>query len=419
SPTSSATYSTTVSNLNLSGSASDAASGLFNISWASDKGGSGTAIGTTNWSIANLFLQAGANVITVTAKDTAGNSSSDTITVNYAASLNITNPGFESGTTAPGTGWSWWSRDTTGTTEFSSDAQEGLRSLKIVYANTQDWALNNSSKQNVQKGQFWKATAWVKCQDTNSIYLEAIGLTAGKWMTRAVMAKDIAYGTKENWVQLSAVAQIPEGCDQIFIRFSGTGKAAAWLDNVSLQQITPEAKPQVQGWAQQRVEESLGRGVAAIFLGDGKVYIGWRLLEDDDKEIAFNIYRVSATGAPVKLNSELIDATTDFIDTTAPLDKDNTYFIRAVSGGQETKESERFTLKANSKANPYLSIKLNGSYLFNRVAIADLNGDGQYDFVIRQPDVSIDPHSDYWKASTDTYKIEAYLADGTFLWRND
>ena len=44
--------------------------------------------------------------------------------------------------------------------------------------------------------------------------------------------------------------------------------------------------------------------------------------------------------------------------------------------------------------------------------IADLNGDGQYDFVIKQPGDNIDPYRLYWTPSPDTYKIEAYLHDG-------
>ena len=39
--------------------------------------------------------------------------------------------------------------------------------------------------------------------------------------------------------------------------------------------------------------------------------------------------------------------------------------------------------------------------------------------MIKQPDVNVDPHFENWVPSEGTYKIEAYLWDGTFLWRND
>ena len=44
-------------------------------------GGSGVASGTTSWAMANIPLQTGTNVITVTAVDAAGNRGTDTLTV--------------------------------------------------------------------------------------------------------------------------------------------------------------------------------------------------------------------------------------------------------------------------------------------------------------------------------------------------
>ncbi len=67
----------------------------------------------------------------------------------------------------------------------------------------------------------------------------------------------------------------------------------------------------------------------------------------------------------------------------------------------------------------HLSIKLNGDHTFQKCGIADLNGDGAYDYVLKQPNVNIDPYGKYWKPSPETYKVEAYLADGSFLCRHD
>ena len=78
-PTSAATYTTTGLTLTLSGSASDAV-GVTQVSWVNSRGGSGTASGTTSWT-ASVTLQAGSNVVTVTARDAAGNTSSDVLTV--------------------------------------------------------------------------------------------------------------------------------------------------------------------------------------------------------------------------------------------------------------------------------------------------------------------------------------------------
>jgi hypothetical protein len=79
-PTSAATYTTTGLTLTLNGSASDAV-GVTQVSWVNSRGGSGTATGTTSWTASAITLQAGSNVVTVSARDAAGNASSDVLTV--------------------------------------------------------------------------------------------------------------------------------------------------------------------------------------------------------------------------------------------------------------------------------------------------------------------------------------------------
>ena len=84
SPTSATTYATSQDAIAISGNASDD-NAISSITWSNDRGGSGTAINSsgdwTSWSIENIALQEGDNVITVTATDSADQTSSDTITV--------------------------------------------------------------------------------------------------------------------------------------------------------------------------------------------------------------------------------------------------------------------------------------------------------------------------------------------------
>jgi len=79
-PTSASTYSTSSSTLDLAGSASDNV-GVTSVTWANDRGGSGSASGTGSWSISSLTLMNGSNAITITAQDMAGNSGATTLTV--------------------------------------------------------------------------------------------------------------------------------------------------------------------------------------------------------------------------------------------------------------------------------------------------------------------------------------------------
>ncbi|MGK0238266.1 MAG: rhamnogalacturonan endolyase [Candidatus Pelagisphaera sp.] len=168
--------------------------------------------------------------------------------------------------------------------------------------------------------------------------------------------------------------------------------------------------------------EKLDRGMIAIPTEDNAVYLGWRLLQGDPAGLVFNLYRSADGEKAVKLNDQPIREGTNFVDTTANLDKANTYWIKSVSlprgfPPREIEELARVELKAHSTAKPYLSLPLQGDYGFQRVGIADLNGDGKFDYVIKQPERGLDPGSA--RPSPDTYKIEAYLHDGTFLWKKD
>ncbi len=90
SPTSSDTYTTTSSPISLGGTASDSTSGVSSITWSSNRGGFGIAIGTTNWSVTSINLSSGDNTITVTATDNAGNTSTDTLTITYNPITGVT-----------------------------------------------------------------------------------------------------------------------------------------------------------------------------------------------------------------------------------------------------------------------------------------------------------------------------------------
>jgi len=82
-PTGETTYTATTTPLTVTGTAADNV-GVTQVTWSNDRGGSGTATGTTAWTAAGIGLQAGANVLTVTARDAAGNTATDVLTVTYA-----------------------------------------------------------------------------------------------------------------------------------------------------------------------------------------------------------------------------------------------------------------------------------------------------------------------------------------------
>lgn len=169
--------------------------------------------------------------------------------------------------------------------------------------------------------------------------------------------------------------------------------------------------------------ENLDRGMIAIRTGETSVYLGWRLLASDPATRVFNVYRSTNGGAPVKLNETPMADGTNFVDPSAPLNQANAWWIRAVAlpRGGAPEEGEivgRVELPANSPTQSYISIKLHdGNTTFQKISFADLNGDGKLDYIIKQPNAGLDPGTTGF--SPDTYKIEAYLNDGTFLWSKD
>ena len=163
-----------------------------------------------------------------------------------------------------------------------------------------------------------------------------------------------------------------------------------------------------------RFREHLDRGLVAVQKQPGQVYLGWRLLENDPPQIAFNVYRRQGESV-VRLNAEPIQKTTDFIDASAPPARP----IRCpVLDGREGPASAAVGA-GHEKAHGYVSIHLQGKYQIQKVGIADLDGDGQLDYVVKQPADNIDPYEKYWTRSPDTYKLEAYSHQGKFLWRYD
>ena len=82
SPTTNPTFSTSSSSLSISGSASDNV-GVTQVTWSNNRGGGGSSTGTTSWTKTGITLSSGQNVITVTARDAAGNTAIDTLTVTY------------------------------------------------------------------------------------------------------------------------------------------------------------------------------------------------------------------------------------------------------------------------------------------------------------------------------------------------
>ena len=333
--------------------------------------------------------------------------------------LKIVNADFEAGKGEAAEGWGWWSRTKVGSA-FWTDRERyaGKRSVCIRHDGPRDWAFSSETMLAARPGRTFRASAWVKVA-SGHVTLAVVAKGKGKLMSWDIGSVD--QGPIGGWTLIRAPVETPDGCDRIYVRFVGDGKTLAWVDDVTIEPWKPAAvkpRPKIKGYAKTRVAERLDRGLTVLPAGANKVYLSWRLLADDPKDIAFNVYRRTGSTKTVPLSSAPVGKTTDFLDSSAPAGKVSEYFVRPVVAGKEG-ASGRSAQASPGEATGYRSVKLKGDYTFQKAGIADLDGDGRFDFVIKQPRDNIDPWYKYWKRSPDTCKLEAYRANGDFLWRYD
>ena len=141
SPDPSSTVLTAESTLSLSGTATDD-DGVARVEWSSDQGSSGTATGTSQWSITDLTLAEGTQVITVTAYDPAGNPGAAVVTV-YR---DQTYP--ELGIEGPTTGSAYNTVDATVTISGSASDDNELASLT--------WSADTGGSGTIEPGASWE-----------------------------------------------------------------------------------------------------------------------------------------------------------------------------------------------------------------------------------------------------------------------
>ncbi|MBA7628697.1 Rhamnogalacturonan endolyase YesW [subsurface metagenome] len=173
--------------------------------------------------------------------------------------------------------------------------------------------------------------------------------------------------------------------------------------------------------------EKLDRGLVAVEREDGSVFLSWRLFETDPEDITFLITRRGPDGRVNVLNEGKGYRPTNIVDNTARNGTGKkTYLYQVNKFSQKnpavtSEQPSQVTVTLTGRPKPYIRIPLKGNYDFQKVGIADLDGDGAYEYVIKQPNFNTDPYQQpgYWKRSTTTYKLEAYRLDGTMMWCYD
>ena len=161
-----------------------------------------------------------------------------------------------------------------------------------------------------------------------------------------------------------------------------------------------------------RIMEFLDRGLVAIPLGEGRVYLGWRMLGTEPDRIAFNVYRRSSDQDRM-LNDKPLTSSTNLIDEG--VQGQVTYIVRPVIDDVEGSEAA-VTVDTDVPFPGYWSIPLEtpAGYQPNDASAGDLDGDGRYDLVLMQVGRA---HDDSHKGFTDPPILQAYTLEGEFLWQ--
>jgi len=173
-------------------------------------------------------------------------------------------------------------------------------------------------------------------------------------------------------------------------------------------------------------EERLDRGVVAVRQADGKVFVSWRTLKSDTKDMAFDVYRNGT-----KLNKKpLTEGGTWFVDEEPMGEAVYQVISRgkrkealgrrtlATVGTQESgKRIDTFTLKEDAPVG-YLPIRVqkpDEMHTANDASVGDVDGDGQYEIILKWD--PINSHDNSHDGMTDPTLLDCYRLNGDLLWR--
>jgi len=162
-------------------------------------------------------------------------------------------------------------------------------------------------------------------------------------------------------------------------------------------------------------KENIDRGFIAVPQKAGSLYLGWRFLQSDAPDAVFEVQ--------LDENPKFVEArhSTNLVLDNPPTSGTHTYHLYMRTSDGDRHKCGSITVKPFLKPFDCFHIPFKGDYTAQKVGVGDLDGDGQYEYVIKQPNFNTDPYQQpgYWKRSTTTYKLEAYELDGTLMWRYD
>ncbi len=162
--------------------------------------------------------------------------------------------------------------------------------------------------------------------------------------------------------------------------------------------------------AQRQNTDQLDRGLIAVQTSEG-VYCSWRIQADEYYDTQYNLYRNGAkvNEAPLSVSNLLVKEGT----------ASDTYTVRAIVRGVEQEASDAATVWAQNYLEivPKHDASLTSTYVPNDVCMADVDGDGELEILIKYDNQSEISASYPKNGNNGEYSLfECMKLDGTVLW---
>jgi len=164
----------------------------------------------------------------------------------------------------------------------------------------------------------------------------------------------------------------------------------------------------------QRVMDKLDRGLVAVSVNNG-MFVSWRVLGEDSENVKFNLYRDGTL-----LNSQPLSVSNFTDNSGSPTSH---YVVKTVVNGVEKETSKAaivspddyFEIKIAAVPSNKDGRDISGAYEPNDVTVADLDGDGQMEILLKLRNTEFHGNG-YPQESTDYDIIQVYQLDGTLMW---
>ena len=153
------------------------------------------------------------------------------------------------------------------------------------------------------------------------------------------------------------------------------------------------------------------------------IFLSWRMLAGDGDKTSYDIFSVVDGQAPQKLNPNPITNSSNFLDQDTCVRNSNfgvvRWFVRINNVEKNSITCSELAKLPGGLDKDKIVID-NGTDGFGKqFAFGDVNGDGSYEYVMRFPDIDIDPYYQLWRPASGTFKLRAFDAQGTVLWEYD